>query len=138
MIGFAPNFTFKELTSTNTGLPNKPRPDDVKRLRYLSYRLQNIRDAVGKPLYINSAFRSDAVNRAVGGVRNSFHLLGCAADVSIRNLSTKELVIFEKAIIDSEPIEFIKYDTFYHIAYDPMRSGMFTPVTKPSKQQFDL
>lgn len=153
MIGFAPSFSFKELTHTNTGFPNQPNANATARLRALSYKLQILRDAVGKPLYINSAFRSDAVNRAVGGVRNSLHLYGCAVDVSIRNLTLAELKTFETAIINSKPCEFIKYDTFYHIGYDFSRLGynfpnpvtfeeespeLYPPINKPSKTKFDL
>lgn len=135
-----------------TGLPNKPSAIATARLRSLSHKLQILRNAVGKPLYINSAFRSDAVNRAVGGVRNSLHLYGCAADVSIRNLSPDELKVLETAIINSKPYEFIKYDTFYHVGYDFSRfdvhsvsstfqdesSELYNPINKPSKIKFDL
>lgn len=135
-----------------TGLPNKPSAIATARLRSLSHKLQILRDAVNKPLYINSAFRSDAVNRAVGGVRNSLHLYGCAADVSIRNLTPEELKKLEAAIINTKPYEFIKYDTFYHIGYDFSRYDihslastfqdgspeLYIPVNRSSKQKFDL
>ena len=43
--------------------------------------LEPARQAIGCPIIINSGFRCEAVNRRVGGVRNSQHLQGCAADI---------------------------------------------------------
>ena len=123
MYGFAPNFSYKELTTTNTGFKNEATGNNLARLRSLSHKLQYIRDIVGKPLYINSAYRDKLVNSAVGGSRTSFHCIGSAADVSIMNLDKDEQKTLEKAIYSSHPCEFIKYDTFYHIAYDFSRLG---------------
>lgn len=77
------NFTLEELTVTNTGLPNVPNSLQVEKLLYLAtYILQPIRDKFG-PVVINSAFRSDAVNKAVGGVKTSQHSKGEAADIDL-------------------------------------------------------
>lgn len=43
--------------------------------------LQPLRDAVGRPLHVNSGYRCDALNRAVGGVATSQHVKGEAADI---------------------------------------------------------
>lgn len=123
MYGFAPNFSYKELTATNTGFKNEATGNNLARLRSLSHKLQYIRNIVGKPLYINSAYRDRLVNSAVGGSKTSFHCIGSAADVSIMNLDKDEQDKLEKAILSSYPREFIKYDTFYHIAYDFSRLG---------------
>ncbi len=50
-----------------------------------------IRDAFGTPIGINSAYRPPAVNRAVGGARNSQHIYGLAIDVSPLNASMQKL-----------------------------------------------
>ena len=47
--------------------------------------LEPAREAIGCPIIVNSGFRSEAVNRRVGGVRNSQHLQGCAADIRPRD-----------------------------------------------------
>lgn len=122
-MAFAEHFSFKELTGTNTGLANVPNAHQTATLQALSHILENIRGVLGKPLYINSAFRSVEVNNAVGGSRTSYHLYGKAADISIRNLSKNERGLLEAIILSKRPCEFIRYDTFYHVAFDISRLG---------------
>ena len=77
-----PHFTLEELTTTKTGISNIPHENDIDQLRILCRDiLEPLRDKIGKPIIIDSAFRSAAVNRAVGGVSNSQHILGQAADI---------------------------------------------------------
>ena len=47
-------------------------------------QLQVLRDELGKPIHINSAYRSEDYNQSIGGVKNSKHLLGKASDISIK------------------------------------------------------
>ena len=77
------NFTLTELTKTSTGIENKPNRQQVAALITLCGKvLQPARDLYGKPINVTSGFRSVAVNTAVGGVRNSQHLLGEAVDIT--------------------------------------------------------
>ena len=128
---FAPNFSLRELTTTTMPFDNTPSRNNLGNLCALSFKLQELRDAMLLPLYINSAFRSPQVNRAVGGAAKSYHLYGRAADISIRNLNKEQRQRLEHLIIESRPVEFIKYDTFYHVAYDFSKLGTQTnkPVT---------
>ena len=81
-----------ELTKTKTGIDNIPNVSQTNDLRILCRDiLEPLRDKIGKPIIINSAFRSVAVNRAVGGVSNSLHLLGQAADIHCNSLTAFEL-----------------------------------------------
>ncbi len=79
-------FTLKELTGTKTGLANTPNEEEVKNLEHLVREiLDPLRAVYGSPIRVNSGFRSEAVNKAVGGVANSQHLTGEAVDISAGN-----------------------------------------------------
>lgn len=85
---FTKNFSYDELIASSTakrlGLDNTPNEKEKEKLRELAETiLQPIRDSWRAPVIVNSAFRSEAVNKAVGGVKNSQHRLGEAADITI-------------------------------------------------------
>lgn len=67
--------------ATRFGIDNTPNESQVENLRRLAETLEQVRAVLGKPITINSAFRSVAVNRAVGGVDTSEHCDGRAADI---------------------------------------------------------
>lgn len=76
------NFALKELLTTSTGLPNCPETwEQLENLQRLARFLQCVRNIYGKPIIVNSAFRSKAVNEKAGGVKSSYHLKGLAADI---------------------------------------------------------
>ena len=101
----SPHFILEELTVTKSGLSNIPNTEQINQLRILcrdileplreeiSFRYGH-RDVSGWPEYlpliVNSAYRSPAVNKSVGGVPTSQHLLGQAADIHCK-LDTKYL-----------------------------------------------
>jgi uncharacterized protein YcbK (DUF882 family) len=82
------NFTYDELvysaTAERLALDNTPNEKEVEKLRKLANEvLQPIRDKWGSPIIVTSGFRSEEVNKAVGGVPNSQHRTGEAADLKI-------------------------------------------------------
>lgn len=80
IIYLSKNFALHELCYTNTGFPNNPGPIEIERLTVLAQTLlQPTRDQFG-PIRVNDGFRSDEVNKAVGGRPESQHRLGEAAD----------------------------------------------------------
>jgi hypothetical protein len=84
-VQLSPHFRLSELLASNTaksrGLDNDPSPEVLANLKLLCEQaLEPIRAAVG-PLKINSGYRSDAVNKAVGGSTTSAHSFGLAADL---------------------------------------------------------
>lgn len=113
-------FTWAELTATNIDLPNNPSTPQCQNLKRLaSSILDPLRELSGAPIYVNSAFRSAAVNsRIPGAVPNSLHLQGKAADVYSNLLDPAQL----KNLIDDRPLlrsslrELIVYPTHLHIA----------------------
>lgn len=79
-------FTIKELSNTNTGLPNIPPYEVQKNLEALVENvLDPLRAKYGKPICVNSGYRSSAVNTKVKGAKNSDHLYGFAADITAGN-----------------------------------------------------
>lgn len=86
------NFSYDELvysaTAERLGLDNTPNEKEKANLvRLVLEILQPIRDKWGRPIVVTSGFRSEAVNKAVGGTRNSQHRLGEAADIKIGSKS---------------------------------------------------
>lgn len=84
------NFTLEELTRSSIalmrGISNQPDSIQIGNLKKLCERLlQPIRDRLGLPIIITSGFRSPILNKAVGGVTNSRHLYGEAADIICRD-----------------------------------------------------
>ena len=83
------HFTLEEMYASDTarrlGIDNKPTTQKMINLVYLcAFVLEPLRVAMGKPIKISSGFRSQALNKAVGGVYNSQHLKGQAADIDIQ------------------------------------------------------
>lgn len=107
---FTKNFSYDELVASSTakrlGLDNTPNEVEKEKLRKLAETiLQPIRDAWKAPIIINSAYRSEAVNKAVGGVKNSQHRLGEAADITIGSKDrNKKLFNFIVKLINQKKI----------------------------------
>ena len=98
------HFTLAELTKTNVNLKNVPNEAQVENLKRLCGWLEMLRSEYNRryrrlspdpsllregseykeePIIINSGYRSEAVNKAVGGVAGSNHLTGCAVDIYV-------------------------------------------------------
>jgi hypothetical protein len=82
------HFTIEELCASSTakakGINNTPNTQQMINLVYLcAYVLEPLRVAMGQPIKIGSGFRCQALNKAVGGVFNSQHTKGQAADLCI-------------------------------------------------------
>lgn len=75
-------FTLKEMTATSTKIKNFPETwEQMMNLERLTLFLDKVRFALGKPIRVNSGFRSPYVNVAVKGSPMSAHLDGLAADI---------------------------------------------------------
>lgn len=88
----SPHFTLAELTRSTAaeryGLSNEPPAEAVEALRRLCLEvLEPVRRNFGRPVIVNSGYRSRAVNRKVRGSPRSQHMLGEAADIEIPGIS---------------------------------------------------
>ena len=107
-----PNFSPAEIACRGTGklLINEPALD----------KLQALRDRLGKPLIVRSAYRSPEHNRAVGGATRSKHLDGAAFDIAMAN---HDPVAFEAAAREVGFLGFGFYPRsgFIHVDLGPSR-----------------
>jgi hypothetical protein len=131
MTNLTPNFTLEELTHTDhRELDNTPTTAekciiDGKEVMVNAYenlpRLANFLEQLkvilgGKPIMVNSAFRSESVNTAVGSKNTSDHRRGCAADIRVPGMTPDEVT---RAIIASDlPYQQVirEFDRWTHVA----------------------
>jgi hypothetical protein len=95
------HFTLEELTHTDhRQFDNTPNEAELKNIQRLAAFLEQVKTVLGgKPIMVNSAFRSKQVNDAVGSKDTSQHRIGCAADIRVPAMTPDEVV---KAIIASD------------------------------------
>ena len=99
------HFTLEELTHTDhREFYNTPNADQINNLQRVAELLEQVKKVLGgKPVMVNSGFRSLQVNAAVGSKPTSQHCLGCAADIRVPGMTPDEVV---RAIRESD----IQYD----------------------------
>lgn len=89
------NFSLEELTASDTasrkGWDNTPNDVELANLKRLATFLEAVRTIVGKPIHINSGYRSKLVNDAVGSNDKSHHRYGCAADIKVSGMTPDEV-----------------------------------------------
>jgi len=95
------HFTLEELTATShREFDNTPNATEIANLTRLAATLEQVKTLLGgKPVMINSGFRSKQVNDSVGSKDTSQHRIGCAADIRVPGMTPNEVV---KAIIASD------------------------------------
>ena len=123
-----PHFTLAELTVTNhRSLDNIPDPAALVNLKRLAEFLELVKDRLGgRPIMVNSAYRSKAVNDACGSRDTSQHRLGCAADIRVPGMTPDAVV---RALMASKLAydQIIRELTWTHISIPN------TPESKPRK-----
>ena len=113
-----PHFTLEELTHTDhRTLDNTPNDAEKANLQRLAEFLEVVKTVLGgKPIMVNSAFRSKQVNDAVGSKDTSQHRIGCAADLRVPGMTPDAVV---RAIIAAQlPFDQIirEFDAWTHIS----------------------
>ena len=99
------HFTLAELTKTSVMIENVPNEAQVNNLKRLCGWLEELRRRWNSlygdgddPIIINSGYRSEAVNKAVGGVPTSNHTTGCAVDIHV--LGMEQLIRYATILLD--------------------------------------
>ena len=113
-----PHFTLAELTATShRQFDNTPNEAETANLQRLAEFLEQVKTALdGKPIMVNSAFRSKQVNDSVGSKDTSQHRIGCAADIRVPGMTPDAVV---RAVIDAGlPFDQIirEFDAWTHIS----------------------
>ena len=126
----SPNFTLEELTHTDhREFTNEPNDFEKNNLKRLAELLEQVKGLLGgKPIMVNSGFRSKQVNDAVGSSDRSQHRVGAACDFRVPSMTPNDVV---KAIIASDiPFDQIirEFDRWTHISVPN------EPTGKPRRQ----
>lgn len=88
-------FSIKEMTKSNTataeGIDNTPDQTITNNLiKLIEAVLDPLREWYGKPIIVNSGYRCEALNKAIGGAKSSQHMLGEAADITVGSKEENE------------------------------------------------
>lgn len=124
------HFTLAELTATShRQFDNTPNEAETANLQRLAEFLEQVKEALdGKPIMVNSGFRSKQVNDSVGSKDTSQHRIGCAADIRVPGMTPDAVV---RAVIAAGlPYDQIirEFDAWTHI------SVTNTPEGTPRRQ----
>jgi len=122
------HFTLEELTHTDhRTLENTPNETELANIQRLAEFLEAVKTLLGgKPIMVNSAFRSKAVNDAVGSKDTSQHRIGCAADIRVPGMTPDQVV---RAIIASD----LGFDQVIREFSDPVKGGGWTHISIPNQ-----
>jgi len=109
------NFTLEELTKSTTaarhGIKNMPDAKQLESLKLLTEKvLQPLREKLGLPIRINSGFRSNKLNKLVGGSTKSQHSKGEAADMEVIGVDNKKLAEWIRENIEFDQLILEFYD----------------------------
>jgi len=115
------HFTLAELTATNhRQFDNTPNETELANLQKLAEFLEQVKTLLdGKPIMINSAFRSKQVNDSVGSKDTSQHRLGYAADFKVPGMTPDQVV---RALVASDlPFDQVirEFDAWTHVSISP-------------------
>lgn len=97
---------------------SKMPPEVFNNILLLVKELQTLRDFIGKPITINSGYRSPEYNNKIGGASRSQHLLGKAADIRVEGVSPRELRGVIEELIKDGRLSFKgigAYSNFTHV-----------------------
>lgn len=91
------HFSLEELTvsqaAARSGISNQPSPEVLDNLTYTATQMELVRDLLGAPINVNSAYRSPEVNKLVKGAKNSQHVEGKAVDFISPSFGTPRQIV---------------------------------------------
>lgn len=110
-------------TAKIAGIDNVPASLHVmSNLQQLQQVLESLEKLLGVDIIVTSGYRCPELNRIVGGVANSWHTLGLAADIKVENTgrcTLSDLKDLCKELRKTRLSEVVVHDTYVHIAIKP-------------------
>lgn len=116
---------FRSSTAAKNGIKNEPSADEratiVRNINLLVDNvLDPVRDMVNAPIIITSGYRCPQVNRLVGGVDNSQHMLGCAADFHVMGFTPSmmhQVFLYIYDTLEYDQLIYYRSKNFIHVSY---------------------
>ncbi|MFZ1074820.1 MAG: D-Ala-D-Ala carboxypeptidase family metallohydrolase [Minisyncoccia bacterium] len=122
-MNITPHFTLEELTHSDKAvelhIDNTAPPAVEENLGVLAIGLEQVRAFLGAPLDINSGYRCPELNHAVGGVADSAHLSGFAADFVSPSVGEPIDIVHKLQQSTIEWDQLIQEGTWVHISFAP-------------------
>lgn len=121
-------FTINELTKSSTAqrlhINNNPTQEVKDNLnKLIDNVLDPLRELYGKPIIVNSGYRCTKLNKAIGGAKNSQHLVGQASDIrTVQNTKESNKELFDLIKNNKLPFDQLinEYDyNWVHVSYSP-------------------
>lgn len=132
MIKLSPHFTLDELCDSQVarkfGISNEPGYIERANLAYLAVHvLEPAREKLGLPIIVTSGYRCPQLNARVGGVPNSYHLRGCAADLQCADMKRLFKILAANPYVDMVLFEHSNSAHWLHVqvARSPRRTSNF-------------
>jgi len=131
------HFSLDELVFSSTaqrlGIDNMPDTETIQRLMVTAMGLEKIRALLGAPLHIDSGYRCPALNKAVGGVPDSAHIEGYAADFICPEYGSPLMIARAIAGSDIAFDKCIQEGQWCHVSFDPrLRHQALTATFGPN------
>lgn len=116
---------FRSSTAAKNGIKNEPSFDEKAAIvRNINLLVDNVldpvRDMVNTPIIITSGYRCPQVNRLVGGVDNSQHMSGCAADFHVQGFTPSmmyEVFLYIFNTLEYDQLIYYRSKNFIHVSY---------------------
>ena len=116
---------FDSIAADRNGIKNEPSLDEkatvVRNINLLvAYVLDPLRDALHTPIIITSGYRNQQVNKLVGGVNNSQHISGCAADFHVQGFTSsmmRNVFLYIYDNIDFDQLIYYRNKNIIHVSY---------------------
>lgn len=116
---------FSSSTAAKNGIKNKPGSDEKATIvRNINLLVDNVldpvRDMVNTPIMITSGYRCPQVNRLVGGVDNSQHMSGCAADFHVMGFTPSmmyEVFLYIFNTLEFDQLIYYRNKNIIHVSY---------------------